>query len=108
MSGAILSVMAKTSFNPILEGLRGKMGNVVFRQLYGKTVVSRVPDFSRRKLSAAQKAHLRQFKAAALQAQAALKDPKRRAAYQAKARRQKRPLIAVAISDCYQQGTTNG
>ena len=43
------------------------------------------------------------FKAAARQARPALADPKRRAVYAAQAKRQNRPLIAVAISDCYRQ-----
>ncbi len=94
--------MAKAGLNPALKGLRGKVGDLVFRQLYGKTVVSRAPDFSRRKLSVAQRAHCRRFGTAAQQARLALKDPRRRAGYAAKAKRQNRPLIAVAISDCYQ------
>jgi len=96
--------MAKATLNSALAGLRGKMGNVVYRQLYGRTVISCGPDFSRWKLTAPQKAHLRRFGAAARLVKFALKDPQRRAAYAAQARRQKRPLIAVAISDCYRQG----
>jgi len=90
--------MAKSILTPALSQLRGKVGNLVFRRLYGRTVVSAAPDFSRRKLSAAQKAHCQRFKTAAQPARLALKDPKRKAAYQATARRQNRPLIAVAIS----------
>jgi len=95
--------MAKPGLNGMFRELRGKVGDLVFRRLYGKTVVSRAPDFSRRKLSAAQTAHCRRFRKASQLAKLALQDPKRKTAYAAKARRQKRPLIAVATSDCYKR-----
>ena len=95
--------MAIVNFAAPAKELRGKVGGLVFRQLYGQTVVSRVPDFSRRQLSAAQQAHCQRFKAAAQQARLALADPVRRATYTAQARQQHRPLIAVAIRDCYQK-----
>ena len=93
--------MGKASFNAPVGQLRGKIGNLVFRQLYGKTVVSQVPDFSRRKLSAAQRAQCQRFARAVRQAQIALRDPQRRAAYQSQARRHQRPLIAQAVQDGY-------
>ena len=95
--------MAIVTFGAGAKELRGKMGGVVFRRLYGQNVASRVPDFSRRQLSAAQQAHCQRFKTAAQQARLALADPVRRAAYAALALEQHRPLIAVAISDCYQK-----
>ena len=53
--------MATSKLNPALEQLRDKIGGLVFRQVRGKLVVSSAPDFSRRKLSAAQKAQCRRF-----------------------------------------------
>lgn len=94
--------MAKTTLHPMLRQLRGKVGNLVFRRLYGKTVVSRAPDFSRRKLSAKQKAQIQRFADAVRHARAALADPKTRAAYAVRAKRQSRPLMAVAIRDYFQ------
>jgi hypothetical protein len=93
--------MAKTTLSPVLRQLRGKVGNLVFRQLYGKTVVSRAPDFSRRKLSAKQQAQVRRFADAVRHARATLADPKTRAAYAVQAKRQSRPLISVAIRDYF-------
>jgi len=93
--------MGRTTLHPALQGLRGRIGNLVFRQLYGKTVVSQAPDFSRRKLSARQKAHGRRFAAAVRQARALLANPARKAIYQKKAAKLAKPLMAVAIGDCY-------
>ena len=95
--------MAKVILNSGLAGLRGKIGDLVYRQLYGKTVVSVVPDFSGRKLTGPQKAHLQKLGAAAKQAKILLKDPKRRAVYAAQAKREKKPLVSVAIRDCYRK-----
>jgi len=59
--------MAKVRSNPIVEGLSGKLGDqLVFRHLRdGRTILCAKPDFSRRKLSAKQKAHHAKFKAGA-------------------------------------------
>ena len=75
--------------------LRGKIGNLVFRQVKGKLVVSGAPDFSRRKLSAAQKAQRRRFADAVRRA---------RAGDAAKAARQSRSLYYVLISDYLKTG----
>jgi hypothetical protein len=65
--------MAKMQGNPILQGLSGSLGNqLYFRRLRdGRTIVCARPDFSRRKLSAGQKAHHERFKAASAYAKAA-------------------------------------
>lgn len=41
--------------NPLLTGASGKIKNLVVKQYKGKTVITTVPDMSRRKLSAKQK-----------------------------------------------------
>jgi hypothetical protein len=65
--------MAKTQVNPILQELSGSLGSqLMFRRLRdGRTIVCARPDFSRRKLSAGQKAHHERFKAASVYAKAA-------------------------------------
>ena len=92
--------MAKVTLNPLLEQVRGKIGDMVFRQVNGRLVISRAPDFSRRKLSAQQKKQCQRFKDAVRAAKLALTDPKRRAAYQAKAVATGGSLVGVAIGDC--------
>jgi len=55
--------MAKIHDNIIMQGLSGKLGNkLVFRTLRdGTTVVCKVPNFTDRKLSKAQKEHHKRF-----------------------------------------------
>lgn len=41
--------------NPLLTGASGKLGNIVVKQYQGQTVITTVPDMSRRKLTQKQK-----------------------------------------------------
>ena len=66
--------MAKVRNNPVIRGISGSVGNLVFRQLPGgETWVSGKPDFSRRKFSQGQKSHQRRFQEAAAYAREAAK-----------------------------------
>ena len=56
--------MAKMKLSPTVDGLSGKLGNMVHRQLWGVHVVSRVPDLSDRVLSAKQQSQINQYKSA--------------------------------------------
>src|SRR5512140_3860354 len=65
--------MAKVSPNVIMQGISGKLGkDLVFRRMpNGEIWVQTKPDFSRRVLSAEQKAHHARLKAAAAYARTA-------------------------------------
>jgi hypothetical protein len=64
--------MARVRSNPIVEGLSGGLGNLMFRRLHdGRTIVCVKPDFSRRKLSEGQQAHHRRFREGAAHAREA-------------------------------------
>jgi len=65
--------MAKIHDNIIMQGLSGKLGNkLVFRTLRdGTTVVCKVPNFTDRKLSKAQKEHHKRFQDASAYAKSA-------------------------------------
>jgi hypothetical protein len=66
--------MAKVKNNPIIEGISGSVGNMVFRQLpNGETWVSGKHDFSHQKFSQGQKSHQRRFQEAAAYAREAAK-----------------------------------
>lgn len=59
--------MAKVKKNVVVQGVSGKVGELVFRQLKdGSTVVAVKQDFSRRKFSKGQVAHQARMKEAAL------------------------------------------
>jgi len=45
--------MAKVRLNPILEQVRGKVGDLVFKRSGEEVIISRKPDFSERQLSEA-------------------------------------------------------
>ena len=66
--------MAKVHRNPVVRGMSGGIGNLVFRQMPdGSTYVSGKPDFSRRKFSKDQKNHQSRFKEAVAYARKAAK-----------------------------------
>ena len=66
--------MAKVVDNLVMEGTRGKIGNVVFRLMpNGETWISKNYDFSNRKFSRAQKSHQSRFQEAAAYAKGAAK-----------------------------------
>ena len=77
--------MAKNTQNILLEGLSGSLGDHYFRQVDGKTVVSKKPDMSKRVLSPAQIAHLNRFEAAKQYARAQMADPASKARYRQRA-----------------------
>jgi hypothetical protein len=91
--------VAKAKLDPTLLEFRGQIGNVVYRHVRGKVVVSQAPDYSRRKRTARQKAASATFGSIARRARVLLADPKRKAAYLAKANRLKLPLISVVMSE---------
>jgi hypothetical protein len=66
--------MAKVQNNPVVRGISGKIGNIVFRQMPdGSTYISGKPDFSGRKFSQGQKDHQSRFRWATAYARAAAK-----------------------------------
>jgi hypothetical protein len=77
--------MAKQSSNVVTHGLRGKIGDLlVFRQLHGQTVISKVPQPSK-KLSGKQKEYRKHFQQAVIYAKTATADPVTKEAYRSAA-----------------------
>ena len=74
--------MAVVENNPLLEGLRGRVGNLIFKKYGKKTVVTKVPDMSRVKPNELQKLYKSVFSEAVAYAQAAERDPEKRAAFE--------------------------
>ena len=88
--------MAKIKKNTLLEGLSGKVGNLVFRQMPdGSTTVSAKPDFSERVDSPAQKDQQARFKLAQAYASQAKDWP----VYVEYARRNEKRAYNLALSD---------
>jgi hypothetical protein len=78
--------MAHTKHNSITHGYRGLFGNIVFRWVYGKSVMQSRPDFSNVKWSKSQKACRKRFGGAMGYAQQAIKDPEKKAFYEKQAK----------------------
>ena len=96
--------MTKTTLNPILLELHGKMGNLVFRRLRnGKVSLIRKADMSNVKWSPAQAANRQRFREAVAQARVALADPQLKAQYEVTAAKTGKRPIEVAISDYLQK-----
>jgi predicted nucleotidyltransferase len=62
--------------NPLLMGVSGKLKNIVVKQYQDKTVITSVPDMSRRKLSAKQKEANQRMQFAILSAKKITSDPR--------------------------------
>jgi hypothetical protein len=91
--------MAKTAVSPILKHLRGKVGDLVFRRVHGKLVVSRTPDFSNYRPTPAQRAQRKRFRAGVAYARAKLASAESGSSYRTRARAENRSPFTLAISD---------
>ena len=94
--------MAKIKLSPVLEEIRGRLGNYVFRRTHtGEVILSKVPDMSKVKWSKAQKAHRQRFKKAVAYARAAMAEPKVRAVYEKMAAKKNKRPFDMAVSDYF-------
>jgi hypothetical protein len=92
--------MAKSNNNVVTYGLSGKIGDLlVFRQVDGKTIVSKMPE-KPKTVSEKQKAQRKRFQQAVIYAQAAIADPETKALYQVAAKKGKKP-VNVAVADFF-------
>jgi hypothetical protein len=96
--------MTKAIMHPTIEGLSGRMGDVVFRynKRTGKTSISKVPDMTGVKWSKAQKAQRRRFKKAVKHVQNLKTKPAVWAVYQKIAKKKRRRAWDVAMKDYFQ------
>lgn len=94
--------MAKIAVTPLLEDIRGKLGNLsIRRSRTGRFYLANLPDMSTVKWSDAQKAHRQRFKEAVAYAKAAMADPQVRARYEERAAEANRTPFSMAISDYF-------
>jgi len=94
--------MAKVTLPPWITGIKGRLGDVVFRvSQSGETFVTRSPDMSAVEWSPAQEGHRQRFKAAIAYAKAAMADPHARAVYEKQAAEKNRRPFQMAVSDYF-------
>jgi hypothetical protein len=91
--------MAIVTVNPISGHLRGALGNIVFRQVYGRTVVSGKAHRTKKE-SAVQRRNRDKFREASWWAKKQMLDPQKKSFYTAKAKKLKLPnAYTAAVSD---------
>jgi hypothetical protein len=91
--------MAKQSGNVVTQGTSGKIGNLVFRQVNGETILSVAP--RKRKVSTeGQQEQMSKFQRATLYAKAALADPQTASEY-GKAAKKGLSAYNVAVADFF-------
>jgi len=94
----------KVKLNPVFEQVRGQLGELVFRELRGKTVASRKPTVTGEP-TVDQTAHRERFKQAAVYGKSALADPNTRTLYEEAAKVRNIPVFALTIADYFNAPT---
>jgi hypothetical protein len=94
-------LMPKVILAPFIEEIHGTLYDLVFKKTpQGEMIVTKKPDMSKVKWSKAQKTNRKHMSAAITATQIALLDPKVRAKYERKAKKQGRRAWNLALSDC--------
>lgn len=93
--------MANVRLNPILEQIRGAVGDLVFKRYEERVILSRKPDASGRPPTPAQAAQRERFRQAALYGRVVMADPEARAFYEGEADERHVPLFSLTIADFF-------
>lgn len=93
--------MAKVRLNPILEQLRGQVGDLVFKRYGERVIISRKPDMEGQEWSEAQTAHRERFRQAAIYGKMVMADPKTKAIYEKAARAKGKPVFSLMVADFF-------
>ena len=93
--------MAKVNLNPVLEGIRGAIGDLVFKHYGEEVIVGRKPDPSNTPPTAGQQAVRERFKLAALYGKTVLADAESKQLYTTAAKAKGIPMFALALADFF-------
>jgi len=93
--------MAKVKLNPILEQIRGSVGDLVFKRYGDEVVISQKPDMSNRELSQAQLAAQDRFRQAAMYGKVVMADPETKALYEETAGAKGKPVFSLTVADFF-------
>ena len=94
----------KIKLNPMFEEARGQLGNLVFREVRGKTFAGRKPSGGGEP-TVDQAAHRERFKLAAAYGKSALANPAIRALYEEAAKSKNMPVFALTMADYFNAPT---
>jgi len=93
--------VAKVKLNPILEQVRGQVGDLVFKRYGEGVVISRKPDLEGREPTPAQAAQRERFRQAALYGKMVLADPAAKAIYEDAAKAKGQPIFSLLVADFF-------
>ena len=93
--------MARVKLNPMFEELHGRFGDIVFRELFGETIMARPPDMTGIVPTAAQLSIRERFSQAAIYGRMALDDPQTAALYKAVADEKRKPVFSLLVADFF-------
>jgi hypothetical protein len=93
--------MAKIKTNPVLEQIRGKVGDLVFKRYNQEIIMTRSPRQSGKAPTASQLAVRENFRLATVYGKSVMADPKTLSLYETKARAQGTPVFALAVADFF-------
>ena len=93
--------MAKVRLNPILEQLRGQVGDLVFKRYGERVIISRKPDMEGQEWSEAQTAHRERFRQATIYGKMVMADPQAKAIYEEAARAKGKPVFSLTVADFF-------
>lgn len=91
----------KTVLHPMFEEVSGGMGRMIYRQAYGKTIISRKPVINEEDLTPAQQENRARFNRAVVYSKKAMVDADVRPLYDAAAKGRNMPVFAVAMADFF-------
>jgi hypothetical protein len=91
--------MAKVKLNPVLQRVRGKVGDLVFKRYNDGVIMARKPDLTDNPPTEGQAAQRRQFKLATLYGRTVLADPVQKTVYEATAKAKGIPAFALTVGD---------
>jgi hypothetical protein len=93
--------MAKVKLNPIIEQVRGQIGDLVFKRYNDEVVIARKPELDGLDPSAAQLAARERFRQAVLYGKVVMGDPAAKAVYDAAAKTKQQPVFSLAVADFF-------
>ena len=91
--------MATVKTNPIIEQVRGKVGDLVFKKYGDGVILSRMADMEGREPTEAQQATRERFRQAALYGKMVSADPATKAPYEAAAKAKGQPVFSLMVAD---------
>jgi hypothetical protein len=91
--------MAKVTLNPVIEAIRGKVGDLVFKHRQDNEFVGKMPDRTGIVPTVNQLAQMAKFRLAAVYGKAVIADPQTRIVYEEAAARKGIPAFAVSLGD---------